>query len=196
MKSKRSSRGFTLVEALVVAALIGILALAAVPLLSSQNPTKLDVAAAEVGNALRFAIGEVERIGSNSCAWVDGSVSGHLRVYSNAACIGKQSDWGAMSDPLTKRALDVDTAGPAFSGQIGMAVRFMQGGTAYTRLLITGPGIVVPGPGTLYVYGDWDPATSTFTYMGPLQAGSGVVLTLGPQNVAVAINEIGLVTLP
>jgi hypothetical protein len=33
--------------------------------------------------------------------------------------------------------------------------------------------------------------------VGPLGPGSGVVLTLGPQSVAVAINEItGLVTLP
>src|SRR5438128_8513713 len=99
MKSGRSSRGFTLLETLVVVVLIGSVALAAVPLLSSQNPTKLDVAAAEVGNALRFAIGEAER--SGGCVYLDGSVPGHLRVYSSVGCAS--GSWAAVSDPLTKR---------------------------------------------------------------------------------------------
>src|SRR6266571_3282008 len=173
MKSGRSSRGFTLLETLVVALLIGIVALAAVPLLSSQNPTKLDVAAAEVGNALRFAIGEAERIGGY--IWVDGSVSGHLRVSQ----VVSPTTLVAVSDPLTKRALDVDTSGPAFSGQVGMAVRFMYGTTAYTQLLITGAGVAGPGTGTqLNVY---DSSTSPSTWKGPLGPGSGVVLTLGSQ---------------
>src|SRR6266699_3591448 len=188
MKSAQSSRGFTLLETLVVVVLIGIVALAAVPLLSSQNPTKLDVAAAEVGNALRFAISEVERIGG--CVWVDGSVSGHLRVWSSAGCA--TSGWGVVSDPLTKRALDVDTSGPAFSGQVSMAAKFFVCGTAYPRLLIFGPGIV--GPGTqLYVYDGASPPNP----VGPLGPGSGVVLTLGRQTATVALNETtGLVTLP
>src|SRR6266446_10976342 len=184
MKSAQSSRGFTLLETLLVVVLIGIVALAAVPLLSSQNPTKLDVAAAEVGNALRFAIGEVERIGGG-CVWVDGSiVPGHLRVYSSATCASNSSGCVVVSDPLTNRALDVDTSSPAFSGQVSMAVKFMQGSTAYTKLMIN-PGML------LQVYND------SFLLVGPLQPGSGVVLTLGPQSVTVALNEItGLVTLP
>ncbi len=183
MKSGRFSRGFTLLETLVVVVLIGIVALAAVPLLSSQNPTKLDVAAAEVGNALRFAIGEAERI--NGCTWVEGSFPGHLLVWSSAVC--DKTAWGPLSDPLTKRALDVDTSGPAFSGQVSMAVRFMYGTTAYSRLLI--------GPGTqLNVF---DNVTPNPNLVGPLGPNSGVVLTLGPQSVTVALNEItGLVTLP
>ncbi|SRR6266498_1120414 len=184
MKSGQSSRGFTLLEILVVAALIGILALAAVPLLSSQNPTKLDVAAAEVGNALRFSIGEAERI--NGCAWVEGSVAGHLTVWSSAGCDG--SAWAPLSDPLTKRALDVDTYGPAFSGQIGMAAQFFVYGntTPYSRLLI--------GPGTqLTVFDNVNPNPNP---VGPLGPNSGVVLTLGPQTATVALNETtGLVTL-
>src|SRR6266581_4833843 len=187
MKSRHASRGFTLLETLVVALLIGILALAAVPLLSSQNPTKLDVAAAEVGNALRFAISEAER--SGGCTWVEGSVPGHLQVY---LCAG--GGLVALNDPLTKRALDVYTSGPAFSGQVGMAARFFVYGTAYTRLLIVGPGVSAPGTQLqLYVYDGATPAN----LVGPLGPGSGVVLTLGPQTAAVALNEItGLVTLP
>src|SRR6266704_1951177 len=178
MKSAQSSRGLTLLETLLVVVLIGIVALAAVPLLSSQNPTKLDVAAAEVGNALRFALGEVER--NASCVWVDGSVSGHLQVWSGCTSSGLV----VMSDPLTKRALDINTSGPAFSGQVSMAARFFQGGTAYAKLMIN-PGML------MQVYND------SFLLLGPLQPGSGVVLTLGPQTATVALNEItGLVTLP
>ena len=186
MKSGHSSRGFTLLETLVAVVLIGIVALAAIPLLSSQNPTKLDVAAAEVGNALRFASSEVERIAG--CAWVEGSNPGHLQVWSSAVC--DKNNWGAVSDPLTKRALVVDTSGPAFSGQVSMAVKFFVPGnsTAYTRLLIYGPGT------QLQVY---DNVTPTPNFVGLLGPGSGVVLTLGPQSVAVALNEITwLVTLP
>ena len=183
MKSGQSSRGFTLLETLVVVVLIGIVALAAIPLLSSQNPTKLGVAAAEVGNALRFAISEAERI--NGCTWVEGSFPGHLLVWSSAVC--DKTAWGPLSDPLTKRNLDVDTSGPAFSGQISMAVRFMYGTTPYSRLLI--------GPGTqLNVY---DNVTPNPNLVGPLGPNSGVVLTLGPQTATVAFNETtGLVTLP
>ncbi len=184
MKSGRSSRGFTLLETLVAVVLIGIVALAAVPLLSSQNPTKLDVAAAKVANALRFAFSEVERIGGAGCVWVEGSIPGHLLVWSSATC--DKNGWGAVKDPLTKRDLDVDTSGPAFSGQVSMAPRFMRGSTAYKRLLI--------GPGTqLDVYDNAIPPN----LLGPLQAGSGVVLTLGQQSVTVALSETtGLVTLP
>jgi len=132
---------------------------------------------------------EAERI--SGCTWVEGSVPGHLQVYSSAAC--NKNAWGAVSDPLTKRALDVDTSGPAFSGQVSIAPKFFYGGTAYTQLLIVGAGVVSPGT-QLYVY---DSSTSPPTQKGPLGPGSGVVLTLGPQSVMVALNEItGLVTLP
>ncbi len=189
MKSGRSSRGFTLLETLVVAVLIGIVALAAVPLLSSQNPTKLDAAAAEVGNALRFAISEVERIGG--CVWVDGRTLGHLKFSSSASsnCASSSGGWGTLSDPLTKRDLDIDTSGPAFSGQIGMAATFFipYNGTAYPQLMIVSPGT------QLYVYDGASPPN----LVGPLGQNSGVVLTLGPQSVMVALNEItGRVTLP
>src|SRR5438128_6684010 len=142
MKSGRSSRGFTLLETLVAVVLIGTVALAAVPLLSSQNPTKLDVAVAEVGNALRFAIGEAEHIGGY--VLVDGSVPGHLRLLKYDLS-GPTPVVIPVTDPLTKRDWDVDTSGPAFSGQVSMQPKFVMGGTPYTKLWIVGTGVYGSG---------------------------------------------------
>jgi prepilin-type N-terminal cleavage/methylation domain-containing protein len=181
MKSGQSSKGFTLVEALTVVVVIGIISLAMVPLLSSQDSTKLDAAAGEVRNALRFAISEAGRTGGY--VLVDGS-AGHLRaVYSDSS--GATSPLGAVKDPLTKRDLDIDTENSAFSGQVSMTINFMGGTTPapYPRLLI--------GPGTqLWAF------SSAGANQGTLRAGSGVVLTLGAQSVTVSLNEVtGLVTL-
>jgi len=57
------SRGVTLVELLVVVAIIGVVAVAATPFLSSANPQKLDYAASEFASAMRFARSEAMRTG-------------------------------------------------------------------------------------------------------------------------------------
>src|SRR5207247_2452251 len=104
----------------------------------------------------------------------------HLYLWYSRADVSHQS---AVIDPLTKRALDVNTAASAFSKDVTMTPRFMYGGTAYNQMLI--------GPGTqLQAFNNDNP-------MGVLQAGSGVVLARGSQSVTVAVNEVtGLVTLP
>jgi prepilin-type N-terminal cleavage/methylation domain-containing protein len=178
MKSEQPSQGFTLAEALTVVALIGILALALIPLASSQNPAKLDVAATEIGNALRFAINEAQRTGGY--VLVDGSDPGHLRIFHSDAA-GASLD--LVSDPLTKRALVLDTSGPAVLGQVSMTPKFFKASTAYPQLLI--------GPGTQLQ------AFDKGNKKGALDAGSGVVVTLGAHSVTVGLNEItGLVTIP
>lgn len=178
MKPEQSAQGFTLLETLLVVTLIGILALAAIPMLSSPDPTRLDAAAAEVRNALRFAISEAQRTGGY--VLVDGSAAGHLRVFNSNA---SGASLAAVIDPLTKRALDVDASGPVPLAQIEMTPQFFGGGDPYTRLLI--------GPGTQLQAFDGG------TNKGALQAGSGIALTLGEQSVTVALHEItGRVTLP
>ena len=179
MKKKgQAAQGFTLVESLVVIALVGILALATIPLLSSQDPTRLDAAAAEVGNALRFAVSESNR--TLNYVLVDGSVPGRLALLnSNAA----GANLGALADPLTKRAFAVDASGTAAFGAVDLAPRFFKAGTPYTQLLI--------GPGTQLQAFDGG------TNRGTLEAGSGVVLTLGLQSTTVSLNEAtGKVTVP
>jgi len=178
---KRSERleGFTLAELLVVIAIIGIVGVVAIPLLSIQNSKKLDVAAEEVGNALRFAI---EGGRSGAYILVDAKTApGRLKVVTSDATGAVLSP---VNDPLTKRALDIDITGGALSGPVAMTPRFMQGGTPYKQLLI-GPA------GQLQVFDG--PSTN----MGALQSGSGIVLSLGTPSVTVTIDETtGLVAIP
>ena len=58
-----TQKGYTLVELLVVAIIVGIVASVAVPSGSSGDGLKLDLAAAEVAGALRFARSEALRTG-------------------------------------------------------------------------------------------------------------------------------------
>ena len=62
MKELRS-HGVTLVELLVVLAILGVAAAVAVPSLSSSDPQTLDLAAEEFANAMRFARSEALRTG-------------------------------------------------------------------------------------------------------------------------------------
>ena len=163
---------------MIVIALIGIAATVAVPILRSQEPTRLDAAATEVGNALRFAIGEAQRTGGYLL--VDVSTPGQLRVHASNA---SGAVLGAVDDPLTKSALDIGMSSPLWPNSIAMTGSFFSGGVAYTQLLV-GPA------GQLRAFeGGID--------RGPLQSGSGVVLTSGTLSAAVAISEAtGRVAIP
>lgn len=57
------SHGVTLVELLVVVAILGIVAATAIPYLSSTNPQQLDAAAQSFADAIRFARSEALRTG-------------------------------------------------------------------------------------------------------------------------------------
>jgi type II secretory pathway pseudopilin PulG len=158
------------VEALTVIALIGIVAVVTMPMLRSQEPTRLDAAATEVGNVLRFALGEARRTGGYLL--VDASTPGHLRVHASNA---SGAILGAVNDPLTKSPLDIGASAPLGSSSIAMTGSFFSGGVAYTQLLV-GPA------GQLRAFeGGID--------RGALQSGSGVVLTSGTLSAAVAISE-------
>lgn len=186
MRSERHE-GFTLAELLVVVAIFGIAATMAMPLLSSGDPTKLDVAAQETGNALRFAVNEARR--SGGYILVDAkTTAGHLKVVKSDV---SGADLGAVNDPLTKRALDIDTKGSAFSGTVSMTPKFIGGVTPYAQLLI-GPKCCIGGP-TAELRAFDGPSAD----MGLLQPGSGIAFSLGSIIVTVLINEsTGFVTIP
>lgn len=173
------SEGFTLAEILVVVAIVAVIAGVALPFLSSPDPKKLDVAAEEAGNALRFAVAAGR---GGVYVLVDAkTVPGRLKLVTSNAT---GADLGPVNDPLTKQALNIDTAGSAFSGSVSMTARFMQGGIAYKQLLI-GPA------GQLQVFDG--PSAN----MGALQSASGIVLALGASSVTVTVNETtGFVAIP
>ncbi len=175
-----AQRGFTLVEMLIVIVILGIVAIVAIPLLSSNDPQKLSVAAEETANTLRFALSEAKRTGGY--VLVDGkSTAARLKLYYSNSSANLTT---AINDPLTKRTLDLNVANSAFSQGVTLTPKFMQGSVGYPQLLI-GPGL-----SQLQVF------DGTLN-KGPLQANSGVLLTLGSQSVMVSINQTtGLVTLP
>jgi prepilin-type N-terminal cleavage/methylation domain-containing protein len=57
------SRGFTLLELVIVVAIVSIAAAVAIPQLSSSENDKLTLALSEIGNAIRFAQSEAVRAG-------------------------------------------------------------------------------------------------------------------------------------
>ena len=183
---KMAHSGFTLFELLIVVVLLGIIASAAIPMLASNDPQKLNVAAEETANTLRFALSEARRTGGY--VLVDGkSSSGHLKLfYSNSnANVPPAANTAPINDPLTKRAVNLNLGANSFSSGVTLAPQFRAGGQPLPQLLI--------GPGLSQMQG-FDGAGGG---QGALQANSGVLLTLGTKSLTVGINELtGLVTLP
>ena len=177
MRPARSTRGFTLVEVLVVIALLGIVAVAAIPVLRTPAPAKLDAAATEVGNVLRFVVSETSR--SGTYLFVDASTDGRLRVLNSNASGAMLGD---AADPLTKATLQVDTSAPPWSGDVTMSASFLQGGNAYKQLLV--------GPGAQLVV--FDGGVSR----GALQSGSGITVSLAGASATVAVETTGRITFP
>jgi prepilin-type N-terminal cleavage/methylation domain-containing protein len=177
LKSAPPARGFTLVEALIVIALIAIVAVTAVGVLGSQAPTKVDAAAVEVANVLRFAVSEANRTGGY--LFVDASVQGRLRVFKSNASGAMLS---AATDPLTKGVLQIDASASPWSGGITITPKFLQGGTPYKQLLV--------GPGPQFQ------AFDAGINRGALQSGSGVTLTAGLASATVVIEGSGRISAP
>jgi prepilin-type N-terminal cleavage/methylation domain-containing protein len=176
-----AASGFTLVEMLVSITILGIIAAAMIPLLSSNDPQKLSVAAEETANMLRFALSEASRTGTY--VLVDGkSATGQLGLY-NSDSSGNLSS--AINDPLTKRAAILNVSGSPFSQGVSLAPQFRAGGSAWPQLLI--------GPGLSQLQAFDGAAVNK----GALQPNSGVLLSYGGQSITVSLNEAtGLVSLP
>lgn len=176
----RRRRGFTLVELLMVVAIIGVLAAVVWPMLGSGAPQKLAVAAEETANLLRLAQSEAQRTGGY--VLVDGkSTAGQLKLY--------YSDIGAaaatpINDPLTKSPAVLDVGANLFSRGVTLTPSFRSGSNAWPQLLI-GPGV-----------SQFRAFDGVFA-KGFIQSDSGVQLSLGGQSLLVRVHEItGRVTLP
>ncbi len=179
-------RGFTLVELLMVVAIIGVLAAVAWPMLGSGDAQKLAVAAEETANFLRLAQSEARRTGGY--VLVDGkTTSGRLALYqsNSSAQMPPATGTAALLDPLTKNAAVLDVTGSLFSRGVTLTPIFRSGiATSWSQLLI-GPGL------------SQFQAFDGIPNKGPIQINSGVLLSYGGQSLLVRVNEVtGRVTLP
>lgn len=183
--NKIAQRGFTLAEILIVVVILGVVAKVAIPFLSSNNPQKLNVAAEETANFLRYALSEAKR---NPAAYVliDGKTNaGQLALYKSDVSANLTL---AIDDPLNKkRPAIINVSNSAFSQGVTLTPQFRAGGNPQSQLLID------YATGVLRMQG----FNGVGAAQGLLQANGGVLLSLGAQSVTVRINEVtGLVTLP
>lgn len=174
----KRARGFTLAEMLVVLAILGIVAVAAVPMLVVSE-TRLDAAGHEVGNALRFAVNEVRRTGSY--VLVDAETRpGRLLVIKSDAAAARGAD---IVDPITKRAMDIAVTESSFSTGVQMSANFKASSGTYSQLLI--------GPGPAF----W--AVQSSVVRGTLQPASGIVLTAASRTLTIGFDSVsGRVVIP
>ena len=179
-------RGFTLVEMLIVVALLAIVGRIMAPALSDSDERRLDAAAVEVREALRFARAEALRRAKKTLVDAE-SAPGRVKVFwlSGSGCnvFGGPS---AATDPRTKSAFNVAVSSGAFSDGVTVTPRFMGGGSAWG-------GVVFDADGAA---GDAC-QVSGMVSKGALEAGSGVMLSLGARSVSVNLDAAtGRVTGP
>lgn len=177
-----AASGFTLLEMLVSVAILGVIAAAVLPLVASNDPQKLSVAAEETANTLRFALNVAKR--SGGYVLVDGkTTAGKVSLYNSDS---SGTSGSAIDDPLTKRAAILDVTGSPFSQGVALTPEFIGGGAARPQLLIgaTAAGLTLESMNGLGI-------------RSALEPNSRVLLSYGGQSVSVSVNEVtGRVSLP
>ncbi len=97
-----NNQGHTLLEIILVIAILGIVAVGVIPDLSSGSPIKLDLAAEEVAEAARFARAEAIRTGTPH--GINTSISNdRVRVYSLPALVPSYD----VRHPIDKKLYDI-----------------------------------------------------------------------------------------
>jgi len=113
--------GFQLIELLLVVAILGVIALIAIPYLSATDPARLDAAAQEVADALRFARAEAVRTGQAHGVLVDHDASQaaykDIAVYRVDTAASPFAIAALLYHPVDKQAYDRQVvAGPETRG--------------------------------------------------------------------------------
>ncbi len=110
----RDEYGFSLVELLIVIAFLGIAASIAIPDVSTTDVSRLELAAAEMANAMRFARSESMSQGSPR-GFRQQSITQRIRVFRPDTSV---SPWVPIYDvyhPLSKQLYDVDLSQHTFA---------------------------------------------------------------------------------
>ena len=112
--------GFTLTEMLVVVALLAAFAAVAVPILSAPDPARVELAAAELVQALRFARSEAERTGTPHGLRVDAAVDTAQMFRVDTAAIPPARDF-AVYHPVDRQLFVLDLAADPATANVEIA---------------------------------------------------------------------------
>ncbi len=181
----RKPSGFSLVELTAVIAILGITALVVIPNFSSTDPYKLELAAEQVAQAIRFARSEAMRSGEHHGVTIS-QVTQKITVIKWDLTTDPVSVESIPYHPLNKQAFKFDVSG--FSLAAGVLISnsddiFLYSGIGRRRSLIFDPqGVPV-----------WVVGVDDSSYL--LQEGM-VQLSLGQAQLKVAVAPVtGRVTI-
>ena len=120
MAMGRHAKGFTVTELLIVVLILGMTALIAIPNFSSSNAHKLDLAAVEVAEAIRFARTESVRTGVPHGVFTDG-VPNRLRVFWADTGTNPATPVYDVRNPIDKKLYDIDLDTHAFGAGVDLS---------------------------------------------------------------------------
>ncbi len=107
--------GFTLVEMLITVAVLATIAAITIPIFfASTDEQKIDVAAQEVANGLRFARSEALRTGNIYRFELPAGIAPKLRVYRLNSAYAEDTA-NPVFDPVSKKAYDISFSDSSFT---------------------------------------------------------------------------------
>ena len=113
----RTDKGFSFTELLIVIMILGVVAAVAVPSLSSTDPKKLELAAAEVASAIRFARSESQRTGDIHGVQISQNTQ-RVVVYKADLSTTPVSMSSILYHPVSKLTFDFDVDSSTFSRNV------------------------------------------------------------------------------